>query len=117
MPGWMAKMFLALGVLLFVSLVALIGSAIREGSLPVGQQIDIDRRKLGRLAMGLAIVLASGAVALGNRWWGKVDTRFQQHRLYKPVIASAEAHDSTLALRAPGQGEQNDFTPLIPEHG
>ncbi|HEY6226372.1 MAG TPA: hypothetical protein VI282_04540 [Verrucomicrobiae bacterium] len=117
MPGWMAKMFLALGVLLFVSLVALIGSAIREGSLPVGQQIDINRRKLGRLAMGFAIVLASGAVALGNRWWGNVDTRFQEHRLYKPVIASASVRDGSLVLRAPGQSEQNDFTPLIPEHG
>jgi hypothetical protein len=117
MPGWMAKMFFALGVLLFVSLVALIGAATREGTLAVGQEIDINRRKRGRLAMGFAVVLASGLVTLGNNWWGRVDTRFQEHSLYKPVIASASVRNGSLMLRAPEKGERNDFTPLIPDHG
>jgi hypothetical protein len=117
MPGWMSKMFLGLGILLFVSLVALIGAAVREGSLPVGQQIDINRRNRARLAIGIAVVLASVGVALGNRWWGVVDAHFQQRRLYLPLKATASASDGELILRTPEKSGWNDSTPLIPDHG
>jgi hypothetical protein len=117
MPGWMAKMFFALGILLFVSLIALIGAGVREGSLPIGQHIDIARRKRARKAIGTAIVLASSAVVLGNRWWGAVDTRFQQRRLYLPGTTSANVRDGELILRAPEKSGWNDLTPLIPDHG
>jgi hypothetical protein len=117
MPRWMGAMFFALGIALFVGLAALVGAAVREGSLPIGQSIDVDRRKRGRLAIGFAVVLASGLVAGGNQWWTSVDTDFQQRRLYKPVIANATLQDGSLILHSPEKGERNDFTPLVPDHG
>jgi hypothetical protein len=117
MPRWMEWMFLGLGVVLFISLAALVGAAVREGSLPIGQQIDIDRRKRARLAIGFAIVLASGAVAIGNQWWTVVDRNFETRRLYKPIFVSASIQDGALILDAPKKDEGNDFTPLIPDHG
>lgn len=117
MPRWMAWMFLGLAVVLFISLTALVGAAVREGSLPIGQQIDVDRRKRARLAIGFAIVLASGAVAIGNQWWTVVDRNFETRRLYKPIFVKASIHDGALNLDSPKKDEGNDFTPLIPDHG
>jgi hypothetical protein len=118
MPGWMAGMFLALGSVLFVGLAALVGVAVREGSLPTGVEVDPDRRKWGRIAAGLGVVFASGAIAIGYNWWNAVDNRFQRHRLYKPVIARATAEHGQLILKAPDKGEGKlDLTPLVPDHG
>jgi hypothetical protein len=118
MPRWMSGMFLCLGLVLFVSLAALVGTAVREGSLGIGEQVDIDRRKRGRLAVVFAVVLASGLVAVGNTWWSSVDNEFRRHRLYKPVVAKAALENSALVVRSPEHGEgKTDPTPLVPDHG
>jgi hypothetical protein len=114
----MSAMFFGLGLVLFIGLVALVGVAVREGSLPIGEQVSVDRRKMGRLAAGFAIILASVTLALGNAWWNSVDTRFQRDRLYKPVITSAKIEGNSLTLHAPEKTESfTDPTPLVPDHG
>jgi hypothetical protein len=118
MPRWMAGMFLALGSVLFVGLSALVGTAVREGSLPTGVEVDADRRKWGRIAAAVGVVVASGAVAIGYKWWNAVDNDFQRHRLYKPVITQAAVRNSQLVLTEPGKGHGKlDLTPLVPDHG
>lgn len=117
MPRWMSVMFLSLGCVLFVSLAALVGTAVREGSLPIGEQIDHDRRKRGRLAIGFAVVLASGLVAIGNKWWSFVDRDFEDRRLYKPVLAESRIENGEIVLKRPERGSHNDWTPLVPDHG
>jgi hypothetical protein len=118
MPRWMAGMFLGLGAVLFISLSALVGVAVREGSLPLNATIDTDRRKWGNLAAAIAVVLASGAIAIGYNWWNAVDDRFQQHRLYKPVVAHAAFDNGFLSLKEPDKSEGLlDLTPLVPDHG
>lgn len=118
MPKWMAGMFLAFGAALFVSLSALVGTAVREGSLPLGGAIDPRRRVWGKVAAAIAVLVASGALAIGNNWWNAVDNDFQRHRLYKPVVARSAVENGYLTLTTPDKGEGRlDFTPLVPDHG
>lgn len=118
MPRWMAGMFLGLGSVLFIGLSTLVGSAVREGSLPIDVSVDNERRKWGRLGAAVAAVFASGAIAIGYNWWNSVDNRFQRHRLYKPVLAHAAVEYGQLILKAPDKGEGKlDLTPLVPDHG
>jgi hypothetical protein len=118
MPRWMSGLFLCAGIFLFIGLAALVGTAVRESSLPVGQPVTINRRKWGRLAAGIAVIFASGVIALGNKWWGLVDNNFQRNRLYKPVVARTAIENGSLILHAPeGREGKIDFTPLVPDHG
>jgi len=118
MPRWMSGLFLSLGLVLFISLAALVGTAVREGSLGVGEKIDVDRRKRGRLAIGFAVVLASGLLSIGNSWWNNVDDNFRRHRLYKPVVAKVAVENGSLVLQTPEPGEgKTDLTALVPDHG
>jgi hypothetical protein len=118
MPRWMSGLFLAFGLALFILLVALVGAAVREGSLPIGGAVDANRRKWGRHAAGIAILLASGALAVGNKWWTVVDNDFQRHSLYKTVVAQSSIENGSIVLRAPERPEgKADFTPLVPDHG
>lgn len=111
-------MFLALGSVLFVGLSALVGTAVREGSLPTGVDVDADRRKWGRIAAAVGVLAASGAIAIGYTWWNAVDDKFQRHQLYKPVITQAAVRNSQLILKEPAKGEGKlDLTPLVPDHG
>lgn len=118
MPRWMSGLFLAAGIFLFIGLATLVGTAVRESSLPVGQAVTTNRRKWGRLAAGIAIILASGVITLGNKWWGLVDNDFRRNRLYKPVVARTTIENGSLVLHAPeGREGKIDFTPLVPDHG
>jgi hypothetical protein len=118
MPRWMSGMFLGLGTLLFITLSALVGAAVREGSLPVGSEIDVDRRKRGRLATGAAVVLASGAIAIGYNWWNAVDHEFKSYVLYKPVVVRTAVENGNLVLHPPvGRKGVLELRPIVPDHG
>lgn len=119
MAKWMANLFFVLGGILFITFAALVGSAIREASLPAGEVISRKRVWLGRAATIAATLLATAAIAGGKNWWDKVDRNFRHHRLYQPlnVVSSVGQNgDLTIEVREE-RWNRYDSTPLIPDHG
>ncbi len=118
MPRWMSLVFLGCGIVLFVTLAALVGTAAREGSLPIGAGVDVARRRRGRLAAVCATVCAGALLFVGKAWWDKVDRDFRNHRLYVPADVSTRVEGGTLILEAPPKrGSRFDSTGLVPDHG
>jgi len=117
MPRWMGGLFAALGLVLFFSLAALVGAAVREASLPVGQGVDAARRRRGRIGGGIAVTIATGLLWLGKGWWDKVDRDFRNNRLYEAPVASAAIEGGKIKIASPMSYRRFDHTDLVPEHG
>ncbi len=119
MPRWMGAVFGSIGAVLFVLMVAIVGAAVREGSLfptasPAQKQIW-----RGRIAMGIAAAFMAFFFYLGNKWWTHVDRDFQNNRLFKPLEVQAKVVGGTnLLLDLDSvRHDWRDNTPLAPDHG
>jgi hypothetical protein len=111
----------ALGLFLFAGLVSLVGTAVRESTLPPGEMPSRERRRRAGRVTAVAAVLLAAALAGGKHWWDAVDRAFRQ-RLFQPFSCSA-------AVRAEGSGRRLDLVlgdqrwtsgaqgDLLPEHG
>jgi hypothetical protein len=121
MPRWMSSLFLALGLILFVTLAALVGSAVREGSLPAGAPVEPRFHKRGRVATGITVAVASALLFIGKAWWDSVDRDFRYRRLYKPVTVASSIDAQGRLVITPGDGAERevrqDTSPLVPDHG
>ncbi len=117
----LALLLAGLGLFLFVGAVALIGSCAREAVAEPGSEITPERRKRARVIMLITGAVIIVAAALGNKWWGFVDSRYLQH-MYKPMTIAAETRNENEQNRLRltiGNTEwigrkSNDF---IPDHG
>ncbi len=120
MPGWFAGMLCALGVLLFLGAVKLVGAACGESVLPPGEELRGKARWRSRVAMVGGCVFFAALVAGGKAWWDHEDRDYRSNRLYKPVAASAsvrlEQGQPILRLAVEGDGPRH-WRPLIPDHG
>ena len=111
-----------LGVLLVAGLLTLVGSAVREGGLPPGEQPDRPRRIRGRIATTIAGGFAGLALLGGSRWWSSVDADYERF-MYRPLASTATvAADSTGAPTLRFTVTDSLFfsrrsTPLMPDHG
>lgn len=122
MPKWMGTAFLVAGAILVLLLVCIIGSAVRESVLPIGETPGAKQGRRARIAMAAAFVLIVGVLFIGKRWWDKVDADFRNNRLYKPVQieSSLAVRDNArfLNLRLDrNRREWRDHTPLVADHG
>jgi hypothetical protein len=123
MPRWLSLLFLGLGLVILVLFISIVGAATRESSLPLGVEPTPSRRRLSLVAMAATLLVAAGAMFIGNRWWDLVDGDFLNNRLYRPLVItpSLQTDESgrqqlTLAIPAPGS-RRADTTPLVPDHG
>ncbi len=119
----------AVGLILFVGLVTIIGAAVREGVLPPGVAPDERRRQLGRRAMIAAGAVMSLVLFGTSRWWGAEDAAFERS-LFKPLTSAAVMRgnqlvftidDSTWTMRnnpswLSAHGAPR-YSPLISDHG
>lgn len=124
---------IGVGIFLFIGLMTLVGSAVREGVLPPGAVPDAARRRRARFAAATSGLLAALLLFGGWRWWDAVDTRYRA-RLDAPWSAVATAQpaadarllrfeitDSLWTMRNDPEWLQANRRyrrpPLIPDHG
>ncbi|HUI79489.1 MAG TPA: hypothetical protein VLY24_16305 [Bryobacteraceae bacterium] len=118
MQKGMGAILIALGLVLFVGLVSIIGAANREAQLEPGIEPDAPHRKRARIAMGVTAVLVAGIVWLGSMWWDSEDGS-NRARIFKPLQLKASVENGNrLALTLEDPGWLNRRTDdLLPDHG
>ncbi len=122
----LGAMLAVLGLFLTCALVAMAGASVREAKLDPGMTPNPQRIRAGRVAMGVALVIAIAALWGGNRWWSAEAASYGAE-VYKPLDMRAQISSPgllTLNLKDPGwlnePGWHSLFTrsvdDLIPDH-
>ena len=78
LPPWMGGVLLALGLILWVGAMAIVGACAGESTLPVGVDEQPNRRKYWIAAIITAVVLVLGLVG-GDKWWQAEENNFRAH--------------------------------------
>lgn len=123
----------AVGIVLFIGLLTIVGAAVREGVLAPGLQPDRRRVRLAWVARGAATLIVTLLLFGGWRWWGAEDSAYVRS-MFKPMASeSSVIEDSSgttlvVAIRDSSWIMRNDVTwlrtrganlrtPLIADHG
>jgi len=121
MSGMLGGILTALGILLFLLAVAIVGAAACESVLTPGSLPTLRRLWAGRAAIGLAAVALTLALVGGRAWWNSKDRDYRNNRMHKPVECAADVRVEdgqriaqltilTNEIRASWSG-------LVPDHG
>ena len=115
MQRGMGAMLAALGALLIIGMVGIVGAAAREAKLAPGETAA--NYRAGRIAMTVTAALLLAAVVLGNSWW-KSEAASYAGNTYKPLRMSATLQGGNLALKLqdPGWIRQRKLDDFIPDH-
>lgn len=117
-PG-MGIMLAALGLLLLVGMVGIVGAASREAQLPPGDEAPPVRVKRSYIAMTVTLALLVVGVYFGNKWWG-VEAADYSDYIYKPLQMNASLEPGNvldLKLTDPGWLRQRKLNDFVPDHG
>lgn len=123
----------AVGLFLLIGAVTIIASAARESVLDPGVEPDAKRRRISRIAAGIATVFIGAILFSGWTWWNSEEANYKAG-LFKPLSATAvtEASSSGLEIRMSVadsswikrrdtawlmKNGRSTYAPLIPDHG
>jgi hypothetical protein len=112
----------ALGVVLFVGLVGLVGVGAREGVLPPGAPLGAAERRRGLVAVAVSTIVLGAGLYGARQWWNEVDRDYRSNEIYRPQplqAAVSGAAGSRVLHLAVGRYGPNDHgrLMLIPDHG
>lgn len=114
--GWLLA---GLGLFLFFGAVTLVGSAVRESTLPPGETPAARQRTHARIVAAIAGILLALLLFGGKRWWDSVDAQVRAG-IYKPLNLETAAHAEggravlRLAIDDPSR---KDWSALMSDHG
>jgi hypothetical protein len=113
----LAGTLVALGLVLFVGLVSIIGAASREAQLEPGKEPGAQQKRRGWIAMGATAVVLMGTLWLGSLWWNSEADAYLG-KIFKPLELKATVENGNrLALRLIDPGWLNRRTDdLLPDH-
>jgi hypothetical protein len=116
-------LLLALTVLLAISVVSIVGAAVREGKLEGGQSPTASNTRRARIVMTTTGAAVLAILYLGKSWWGAEASNYQRDiNFFKPPLAVTSLENrNRLIIRAKGQDpEWSNFVKMedvIPDHG
>ncbi|TAE23121.1 MAG: hypothetical protein EAZ91_22770 [Cytophagales bacterium] len=124
MPAGTGAGLAAMGLLLLVMMITIIGASNADAVLPRSGG-GVRRKRL--IGMGVGGVLLILALTGGRSWWNSRAEEYQTYQLYKPVplistVALSEGQP-VLTIRPDTTGfsknwqRRRDFNVLIPDHG
>lgn len=108
----------ALGLLLLVGAVSIVGAGVREGQLEPGAAPDPSRMRRARFIMAVTTVFVLAMAALGGLWWKSEASAYDQH-IFKPLQMSATLENGgrlMLHLTDPGWARWRKVDDLVPDH-
>lgn len=125
MPAALGWTLSALGLLLVVLLVTMIGASVSDGVLQPGKELTKTQKSQRFQKMGLAFVICMVILYGGSSWWDSWATEYKQY-LYKPMTATSKMlikdEQRVVQLQVDttnwkGSRRQNSLNFLIPDHG
>ena len=121
MSGALGGILVALGALLFLLAVTIIGAAVHESVLSPGLQTPPRRLWAGRVAVVVAVVVLVLALTGGRAWWNAKDSDYRNNRMHKPAECAAEVRIDSGQRVAELTILTNDLRTawpgLVPDHG
>jgi len=108
----------ALGLLLLVGAVSIVGAGVREGQLEPGVAPDSARVRRARWVMAATLVFVLAMAALGGLWWKSEAGEYDKH-IFKPLQMSATLENGgrlMLHLTDPGWARWRKLDDLVPDH-
>lgn len=113
------------GLMLFLSvgMVSIAGAAAREGVLDPGVPASTRQVRYGRIAMGIAVAVVLGSLALGNWWWNDEAAELVHSMLYQPPTLNASVQAGNRLVLNIGDNYWHQLRKtswsmrLIPDHG
>jgi len=108
----------ALGILLVVGMIGIVGAAAREAKLPPGAAVPKANFQRARVAMAVTAAVLVIGLFLANVWW-KSEAASYARNIYKPLRMTAaldSANTLDLTVRDPGWLPQRRLDDLIQDH-
>jgi hypothetical protein len=118
MQRGMGLMLAALGVILVLGMIGIIGAAARDAQLPPGKTAPVGRRRRAYVAMSMTLVILAAGVILGNKWWN-VEAREYASYIYKPLQMNATIQLGNildLKMIDPGWLHARNLDDFVPDH-
>ena len=129
MPKGLGAILAALGGVLVLGVLTIVGAASREGTLAAGLTPDATRRRRARRSMALAGGVLAVAVFGGAKWWDAVEGDYRRS-LYRSLavsssVSAGDARTLTLVVTDSNWNFQPNresprrgiLSPLMPDHG
>jgi hypothetical protein len=116
-PG-MGAMLAALGALLVLGMVGIVGAAMREARLAPGVAVAPAGRRRGYVAMSVTFAMLVAGIVLGNAWWKSEAADYSAYT-YKPLAmepALGAGNVLDLKLRDPGWLQSRKLNDFVPDH-
>ena len=118
MQAGMGAMLSALGVLLVVGMIGIVGAATREARLRPGESVSPAGRNRSYVAMSVSFAVLVTAIVLGNTWWKSEAAGYSEY-IYKPLTMQPSLRANQvldLQLRDPGWLHIRKLDDFIPDH-
>jgi len=118
MQTGMGAMLAALGTLLVVGMIGIVGAATREARLRPGEAVPPAGRRRAYIAMSVTFAVLVAAAVLGNAWWKSEATNYSEY-IYKPLLMQPTLRAGNLLdlqLRDPGWLSSRKLDDFIPDH-
>jgi hypothetical protein len=108
--------------LLVLSLIAILGAAVRESQLPPGTPVPQPKKARGRIAMVVTALAIFGTLFLGNMWWTSVADANARDMVYKapPLHVSVDGDQIKLQMGSSYWHDRRkgmQVSKIIPDHG
>jgi hypothetical protein len=107
-----------LGLLLVAGVIGIVGAAARDAQLPLGEAPTRAGRKRAWIAMGVALVVVTGIVIFGDRWWGSEAADYSRY-VYKPLAMVPTLEPGNvlrLKIEDPGWLKTRRVDDFVPDH-
>jgi hypothetical protein len=118
MQTGMGVMLSALGIVLVLGMVGIVGAATREAKLAAGDAaLPANRRRAG-LAMTITFAVLVAGVILGNVWWKSEAASYSQY-VYRPLNMAPAIEAGNLLdmkLSDPGWISERRLDDFVPDH-
>ncbi len=122
MQKWLGALLLSLMALLVAALISIVGAARREGGLQPGEPAGAVQKRGALRVMGIALILATAGLALGNWWWDVVAANNTDRKIYQPPKLDVSLAGGTMTMRIADSAwhlrrPETVMTQIIPDHG
>jgi hypothetical protein len=122
LPAITGYILVALGILLFVLLVTIIGASVAEGVTGKGQLLTGQRQRSKRIGIATAAIFSSLLVYGGNSWWQHWAHKYRNF-MFKPMHAvyhlqpDSGGNALTIHIDTTAGQRVNALSYVVPDHG